>query len=314
VVTNSTGETYYRTSAGKLEMLGYVGSFRGAVTDTFALTYVVRIGPPMVARPTTINAFDIRASSPASITVIPVDALPESMRTALPFGGLFDAVRLRLTLSFTDVVDGWGDSIVPGMLAPKPVLRIKRQIYGNMEVDVSTVLGWISLTASRENVLLLEQNDAFVSFINEVTGLMEARMQGLHGAVQLKSNCGIGPFTYDPVNPCVSYLFLSATDKEELAVVRMNVDQNAVVSATFKDFSQTPPSSKPSLRIARQGTSVALSWPATGNFVLEGTASLASPVVWSTVPVTPITINGETTASVGLTYPVQYFRLRSTAP
>ena len=133
---NGIAETYYRTSNGKVEVLGVAGNTKGAPTDTFGVGWVAAFTTPFIERPATINFFDIRQNAISGYISLPFgNALPESLRSITSDYPSLDAWRVSFSYNVTDTVDAFGDLKVPGAAAPVPVLRIKRSFVVNVELQ-----------------------------------------------------------------------------------------------------------------------------------------------------------------------------------
>jgi hypothetical protein len=288
VVTNSSGETYYRTSNGQLEILGHAGVAR-ASTDPSGAPFVAAFNTPLVERPSTINFFDVRQSSPTGlISFPPVADLPESIRQVLqPYLSVATEMRVRFDYVLLKQVYAFGELRLPGMTTPKEVLRIQNTLSSNYRMDLLVPpLGWIELgIASQSGEWTWSQAggipDAALEFLISMQGQVDAIMEGILVGEGLRGSREI-----NMVRPSlISYQFLSATDKEELAVARLAYDLSSVVGVSFKDFNPPPPS----MRIAREAAGVGVYWPVadSAGWSLRVTDQL-NPASWQLPP-------GETT-------------------
>ena len=71
-----------------------------------------------------------------------------------------------------------------------------------------------------------------------------------------------------------------------------------------------PPVSAPQMAITLSGTNVVLTWPASPiEFTLQFTASLGSPVVWTTNSPAPVLVNGQNTVTNLISGTQQFYRL-----
>ena len=128
---NGIAETYYRTSLGKVEVLGVAGNARGAPTDTFGVDWVATFTPPFIERPATIDFFDIRQNAIQGYVSLPAgNALPESLRSITSDYPTLDAWRVRFNYNATDTVDAFGDLKVPGAAAPVAGLAHQAVVRG----------------------------------------------------------------------------------------------------------------------------------------------------------------------------------------
>ena len=219
MMTNGSGaEIYYRISNGSLEILGLAGNARGAPTDTFGVDYVAVFSPSQVQRPPTISFFDVRSQGIDDDISLPLPAaLPESLRSiATQFPGL-DGLRVRFHYTLTDTVNAAGDLILPGMVAPTPVLRVRRSVGAVWYLDGHFgIQSWTELYHARDNtwaesVMNAPPPAAWISFLNTIKGQVDGQMESISGGGGLINNTNAAV-------PVDVYSFLSATDKEELAV------------------------------------------------------------------------------------------------
>jgi hypothetical protein len=102
-----------------------------------------------------------------------------------------DSLRIRIAINRIDVVDAWGDLSIPG--GSYQVLREKRRQYEEKRLDAKVPpLGWLDIT--------------------------DVAIQSL----------GLSTLGVDTIT---AFHYFSNTDKEEIAVLRLNNQQNAVVEA-----------------------------------------------------------------------------------
>ncbi|MBP7273282.1 MAG: T9SS type A sorting domain-containing protein [Saprospiraceae bacterium] len=134
-------ETYYSTSNGKLELIGYKG------TDPlgFGLPLSVLENPTRIVRNLPLTSTS--ASTNVSNIVIAFDdtQLPDTLLSQFPITP--DSIRIRVQLTRTENVDAWGTMNFAS--ASYPVLRQKRTDVQDTKVEAKVpVLGWIDVTAA----------------------------------------------------------------------------------------------------------------------------------------------------------------------
>lgn len=118
-----------------------------------------------------------------------------------------DSIRFRINYQRLDVVDAWGKLSIPG--GTYDVLREKRTEYTSTAMDVKIgFLGWIDVS-------------------------------NLGGG----GSGGFGNFL--GTDTTVMFRFYSATEKEEIAIVTLNNEQNEVNSTTFKNVKGTSDTDAP---------------------------------------------------------------------
>lgn len=192
-VIGTNGETYYNATNTQFQVLGYAG----ADPANFGLNVVAQFAPALVERRAPVNFFDINSSLSSLRLTFPTDQPPlDTIFDNLPVN--IDSMRVKIDTDRLDVVDGWGNCLIPG--GNYPVLRQKRTEYQSTGIDVYVNLGffgqWVDLST-------------------------------------LVGGGGLGNFI--GTDTTVTYRFLSNTEKEEIAVAEMNNEQNAVRSVQFKD-------------------------------------------------------------------------------
>lgn len=139
VITGQTGETYFNVTNNKLEALGYSGGDPAGL----GLNVLAKFSPPVSERISPLNFFDITQQTTDLSLPFSTDQLPDSLFAGAPFTP--DSIRVRLNMQRLDVVDGWGNCIIPG--GTYPVLRQKRTEYTTTNLDVYLgFLGWIDIS------------------------------------------------------------------------------------------------------------------------------------------------------------------------
>jgi hypothetical protein len=93
--------------------------------------------------------------------------------------------------------------------------------------------------------------------------------------------------------------------------IAVNAHNNGTTAtAIISDFGPTP-LSPPTLSVSRSANNLVLGWPGIlPGFMVEGTTALNSPIIWSTVIAAPPVVGGNFQATIPMTNPARYFRLR----
>jgi len=202
VSSDSTGESYYKTSASTFEFLGQTG---GALAS-LGVKAIYKYTPPIIERRSPVNFFDIKQqSSNVNSLSFAIKDLPASLVANIPGVNAVDSIRMRINYQLLEVFDAWGTLTIPGPLPQSqyPVLRGKYTSYTSTAIDVHTFFGWIDIS-------------------------------------QLGSGGG-GLFALPGTDTLVKYRFFNNKEKEEIAVVEVNNNQSAVVSVRYKNNSTTTP-------------------------------------------------------------------------
>ncbi len=199
VIITNTGETYYNKTANKFEILGYTGDDPA----NFGVNVDAIFSPPLVERRAPMNFFDINSTQANLSLTFPTNQPPlDSIFGNLPVN--IDSLRVRVTTSRIEAVDGWGNCIIPG--GQYPVLRQKRTEYQSTSLDVYVLL--------------------FPGFGNWVD--LATLLGGGGGG-------GLGNFI--GTDTIVTYRFYSGTEKEEIAIATMNPELTQVESVRYKNVS-----------------------------------------------------------------------------
>lgn len=194
VVITNTRETYYNITNAQFQVLGYSGDD----PTNLGIKVLAPFSPALVERRAPANFFDISASNSNLSLIFPTDVPPlDNIFNNLSVN--IDSMRLNINTNRTDVIDAYGNCVIPG--ASYPVLRQKRTEYRSTGIEVYVLL--------------------FPGFGNWVD------LASLGGS-------GISLGNLIGTDTIVSYRFLSATEKEEIAVAYMNNDLNQVISVQFK--------------------------------------------------------------------------------
>lgn len=203
VTISSIGaETYFNVTSTKMENMGIVTNGIGPIT---ALT-VTRYQPALVERRAPVNFFDINQQSTNISLPFSAQDLPQALLANLPVKP--DSIRIRSNIQRFEVVDAWGNCVIPG--GTYPVLRSKSTEYVSRALDVKVgFLGWIDASA----------------------------VLGSTGGGALGQFLG--------VDTTVTYRFLNDQNKTEIAIVTLNNAQNAASRVRFKDNRTTSISENP---------------------------------------------------------------------
>ncbi|MBX2893128.1 MAG: T9SS type A sorting domain-containing protein [Saprospiraceae bacterium] len=208
VVINQGGETYFNLTNNAMEILGYAGNDPAG----FNLDVVAKFSPPLIERRSPMNFFDINTTEAnLNLTFSTKEPPLDSIFSSIPLN--IDSLRVRITTNRLDLVDGWGNCIIPG--GQYPVLRQKRTDYVTTGLDV-----FIRITPT------------FGQWVDLST------LTGGGG--------GLGNFI--GTDTTITYRFYSGTEKEEIAVATMSNDLTEVESVRFKNqgFTSTPDLESPS--------------------------------------------------------------------
>jgi hypothetical protein len=196
VLAGTTGETYFNITSSRLEIMGYAG---GDPTG-FGVDVLAKFSPTFLERKSPLNFFDINQQTTNLSLPFSTDQLPDTLLAGLPISP--DSIRVRINTERLEVVDGWGNCLIPG--GNYPVLRMKRTEYTttNLDAYISSPfpLGWI-----------------------DVGGFL--------------GGGGIGSFL--GTDTTVTYRFYSGTEKEEIAVATMSADLSDVERIRFKNNQTT---------------------------------------------------------------------------
>lgn len=171
--------------------------YAGGDPANFGVNVLARFVPSIIERRSPLNFFDVNQQTTNLSLPFSTDALPDSLVANIPGIDLIDSIRVRINFQRLEVVDGWGELKIPGMPMPTPVLREKRTQYTTTNLDVHSFIGWIPVP------------------LDPGTG-------------------GLANFL--GTDTTVTYRFYSNIHKEELAILTLNNEQNAVDQAVFKNI------------------------------------------------------------------------------
>lgn len=199
-VIGANGETFYNitntVTNTQFQTLGYAG----ADPANLGIQVLAKFSPAIIERRAPLNFFDFNAQTANLNLPFSADQLPAALLAGLPIQP--DSIRVRISTSRLEVVDGWGTCQIPG--GSYPVLRQKRTDYTTTGLDVKVpFLGWIDLSSL---------------------------IGGGGGG-------GLGNFI--GTDTTLTYRFYSGTEKQEIAVATMSNDLSTVETVRFKDNATT---------------------------------------------------------------------------
>ena len=142
VVSGDVGaETYYDVTATTFSLLGISGA---GLSAGFPVEADLIYNPPLVIQEAPLNFFDNDSYTSNATIALPASAIPGAIFDSLGIPtGLFDSIRLRITVQSLRLVDGFGTLAIPG--GTYDVLRQKQTDYTTTGVDVHTFLGWVDI-------------------------------------------------------------------------------------------------------------------------------------------------------------------------
>lgn len=154
--------------------------------------------PPVAERYAPLNFFDIYQNSSNNLILWKYSDIPPG---AFNLAATPDSVRIRISNQAISTVDAYGTLRLPGELPQSefPVLRLKKTAYHEQRIDAKIPpLGWLDVT---DNVIQ--------------SGLAWAPLFG--------------------VDTIVTHNYYNDSSKEEIAVLRFNSAQNAVIKVVYKN-------------------------------------------------------------------------------
>ncbi len=197
VQAGGVGETYFNVTPNKFEAMGYAG----ADPTGLGLNVTALFAPALVERRAPLNFIDINSSVSSLRLTFPTDQPPLSTIFAnLPVN--VDSLRILRSTNRLDVVDAWGTCQIPG--GQYPVLRTKRTDYVTSGAEVYVVLF-----------------PGFGTWVDISTVIGGGGGGGLGGLIGTDTT--------------ITYLFLTGTEKEEIAAATMSNDQSTVTNMRFKN-------------------------------------------------------------------------------
>lgn len=171
--------------------------FSGAFPGAFGANVLGRYNPFLIERRSPMNFFDINVTGSDLSFAFSTDLLPDSLFMGFPAP---DSIRIRINTFRTDAVDGWGTCIIPPSGATYDVLREKRTEYSTTAIDIYVSnpfpLGWVDLST------FFPGGGGFAGLIGTDT--------------------------------TINYVFLSNTEKEEIAVASYDASGAQLNTVQFK--------------------------------------------------------------------------------
>ncbi|MBV6653050.1 MAG: T9SS type A sorting domain-containing protein [Mameliella sp.] len=141
---------FYRTTSGKVELLGFFGQDPAGLGIEGIFTY----DPPLIERRAPLEYQDVNTSSTNISFAFSADDLPAQITDLLPISP--DSIRIRLNSERTEEADAWGTLTIPGGIYD--VLREKRTEAQQIRLDAKIgFFNWFDIT---DIVLELLQLDA----------------------------------------------------------------------------------------------------------------------------------------------------------
>lgn len=140
VVEGQNGDSYFRVTPNVYELVGFDGDDPAGLQ----VPVITAFNPPVVQRRAPMNFFDINTTNGALLVPFAANQLPQVILNLLPV--VPDSVRIRLSFTRTDLVDGWGMLTIPG--GTYPVLRERRLQYSDTRVEVKLgIFPWTDVTS-----------------------------------------------------------------------------------------------------------------------------------------------------------------------
>jgi hypothetical protein len=170
--------------------------FAGSIDPGLGSNAIGRYTPPLIERRAPLNFFNINNYESNLSFALSTDDLPDSIFGGVP--GAPDSIRFRINTEHLDVVDGWGKCIMPSGME-YDVLREKRTAVSTTAIDVFISfpfpIGWVDI-------------ETF-----------------------LPGGGGLG--TLLGADTTINYVFLSGTEKEEIAIAAYGADDTDLLSLQF---------------------------------------------------------------------------------
>lgn len=148
-VVGDNANLFYRSTAGKVELLGFFGE------DPVGLGIegVFRYEPPLIERRAPLEYLDVNTSATNISFSFSADDLPEQITDMLPISP--DSIRIRLNAERTEEVDAWGTLTIPGGIYD--VLREKRTEEQQVRLDAKIgFFDWFDITDIALELLQME--------------------------------------------------------------------------------------------------------------------------------------------------------------
>ncbi len=135
-------ETYYDKTASVFSILGVSGQ---GLAGSFPVSTELKFTPPLAERHAPLAFLSLFNSASNATIAIPLSAIPGGILDSLGIPtGLFDSIRIRISIQRLDLVDAYGTLKIPGGMYD--VLREKRVDYRSTGIDVHTFLGWVDIS------------------------------------------------------------------------------------------------------------------------------------------------------------------------
>jgi hypothetical protein len=143
-IGNLGAETYFDVTSGAFSVLGISGGNLGGGGFPFATD--IHFTPPLVQLHAPLSFPNVFSGNSSFNFAIAVSDLPGGILDSLGVPpGLFDSIRIRLTIERSDFVDAYGTMDIPG--GSYNVLRMKRTDINNTRLDIHVpLLGWQDVT------------------------------------------------------------------------------------------------------------------------------------------------------------------------
>lgn len=167
-------------------------------TDPFGfnLQNTFSLKPALPERVSPVNFFDITVFSSSILQGFAFSELPSVVMSYLPAGTTIDSIRIRSDINRINVIDAYGTVKLP--FADYPVLRQKTTQYQGVRIDAKVaILGWLDVT------------DAIVLNSSSWGSILR-------------------------VDTSVFHYFINDRNKETIALLRFNTEQNQILNVIFK--------------------------------------------------------------------------------
>ena len=137
-------ETYFDVTPTAFSILGASGGDLGG--GMLPIPTDIVFTPPLVQLNAPLTFPNVFSGNSSFNLAIAVADLPSGILDSLGVPtGLFDSIRIRLTIDRTDFVDAFGTCAIPG--GTYDVLRVKRTDYQDMHLEIHIpFLGWQDVT------------------------------------------------------------------------------------------------------------------------------------------------------------------------
>lgn len=167
VVLGDVGaETYFDVTATTFSLLGISGA---GLSAGFPVQADLIYNPPQVMHEAPLHFFDNDSYTSNATIALPASAIPGAIFDSLGIPtGLFDSIRLRITVQSLRLVDGFGTLAIPG--GTYDVLRQKQTDYTSTGVDIHTLfLGWVDIGTILSGATLFPPDTTITfNFLNNI--------------------------------------------------------------------------------------------------------------------------------------------------